>query len=53
MRLLIVFMDKSPIEKNFNGNLLEKLTNIHQIPYSTHRCEAEIDNIQANRHSWD
>jgi len=33
---------------------VQKLQDRLKIPYSAHRCEAEIDNyIQANRHSWD
>ena len=54
MRVLITIIDKSPIEKQPNSNLLPKLTGIHKIPYSAHRSETEIDNyIQANRESWD
>ena len=54
VRVLVTIIDTPIVAKPLEGNLLPKLTSIHQIPYSTHRSEAEIDNyIQAHRDSWD
>jgi hypothetical protein len=54
VRVLVTIIDTPFIDKPSESNLLQKLISIHQISYSTHRSEIEIDNyIQAHRDSWD
>ena len=55
VRVLITIMDEWSAEPQVTpGSLLQKLTDIHQMPISTRRSESEIENyIQANRDNWD